>query len=324
MRTMIRYSFSDLLTTQKRKSMGICASATWATNPVTVAGGRGPGSDPDQLKYPRGAFIDDTGAIYITDDNLRVMKWKPRASGGVMVAGFGGKGNNNDQFELHLHNLAVDQEGTMFICDSGNQRVMHWEKDAKTGQVVVSNTKCFGVALDDQGSLYVSDLDQNLILRHRQNSSDADQVVAGGNGKGAALNQFNRPHFPFVDHNFNLFVPDTDNQRIMKWPIGSTEGIIVSEDNTSKQLSAPHAVVVDEMETIYIVDHNLQQVIRWFKGAKSGQILFGGRGYGYQPNQFAHPIDIDFDVEGNLYITDRDNHRIQMFSINKTSCHSSI
>jgi sugar lactone lactonase YvrE len=294
-------------------------NATWSRNGVTVAGGRGIGAELNQLAYPRGAFVDDTGAIYITDDNLRVVKWERGASSGVMVAGFGGRGSNNDQFQFYLHNLAVNKEGTMFICDKGNERVMRWMKNAKSGEVILSNLNCYGVTLDGEGSLYVSNLDQDLILKYCANSSGSE-IVAGGNGRGAALNQFNRPHFPFVDHNFNIFVPDTSNHRVMKWPIGSKEGIIVSEDNGLDQLRGPHAVVVDELGTIYVVDHDLHQVIRWFKGAKSGELLFGGHGYGDRANQFAFPIDIDFDREGNLYITDRNNHRIQMYAINKSSC----
>lgn len=284
-----------------------------------MAGGSGIGSDLDQLAFPRGAFVDDTGAIYITDDNLRVVKWEREASSGVIVAGFGGRGSDNDQFEYHLHNLAVNKEGTMFICDQGNKRVMRWKKNAKSGEVILSDINCFGVTLDSEGSLYVSDVDKNLILRYRPNSS-IREVVAGGNGKGATLNQFDRPHFPFVDHHFNIFIPDTDNHRVMKWSRGSNKGIIVSKDSSSLQLSAPHAVVVDEHETIYIVDHDLHRVIRWFKGAQSGELLFGNHEFGDQANQFEFPIDIDFDREGNLYITDRNNHRIQMFSINKTLC----
>ncbi|CAF1435547.1 unnamed protein product [Rotaria sp. Silwood1] len=114
----------------------ICASATWTTDGVTVAGGRGMGSDLNQLSYPRGAFVDDTGAIYITDDNLRVTKWEHGATTGLMVAGFGGQGSGNDQFEYHLHNLAVNAEGTMFICDKGNERVVRWEKNARSGIIV--------------------------------------------------------------------------------------------------------------------------------------------------------------------------------------------
>ncbi|CAF3465797.1 unnamed protein product, partial [Rotaria sp. Silwood2] len=300
----------------------ICASATWATDGVTVAGGQGIGSDLNQLTYPRGAFVDDTGAIYVTDDNLRVVKWEHGATSGVILAGFGGKGSGDDQFEYYLHNLAVDAEGTMFICDKGNERIVRWKKNAKSGQSIISNINCFGVALDHEGLLYVSDLNNHLVLKYNADFSHSE-VVAGGNGGGAALNQLNRPHFAFVDHNFNIFVPDTDNHRVMKWQRGSKEGIVVSGGENSHQLSGPHAVVVDKIGNIYVVDHDLHRVMRWLKGAQSGNLLFGGNGYGNQANQLAFPIDIDFDRNGNLYITDRNNHRIQMYRINKTSCLSS-
>ncbi len=48
-----------------------------------------------------------------------------------------------------------------------------------------------------------------------------------------------------------------------------------------------------------VVDHDLHQVRRWFKDVQSGEILFGG--HGHQANQFAYPIGIDFDPEGNLH-----------------------
>lgn len=297
----------------------ICASATWATNGVTVAGGSGRGAGLNQLAYPRGAFVDNAGAIYVTDDNLRVMKWEPRAISGVMVAGFGGKGNGNDQFEYHLHNLVVNAEGTMFICDKGNSRVVRWEKDAKSGQSIISNINCYGVCLDREGLLYVSDLNNDLVRKYNTDFS-LSEVVAGGHGKGSALNQLNRPHFTFVDHNFNLFIPDTDNHRIMKWENGSKEGIDVTKSEKPHQIDEPHAVVVDKIGSIYIVDHTLHRVMRWLKDSRSGDVLLGGHGHGSGVNQLAFAVDIDFDQHGNLYITDRNNHRIQMYAINKTSC----
>ncbi len=138
------------------------------------------------------------------------------------------------------------------------------------------------------------------------------------------MNQFNRPHFPFVDQNFNLYVPDTDNHRVLKWSRNSTESVVVSSDIGLPRLRAPHAIVVDQFDTIYTVDHDLHQVIRWFKGAPAAELLFGGQRYGGRANEFAHPIDIDFDRQGNLYITDRNNHRIQMFALNNTFCHLSF
>ncbi len=33
-----------------------------------------------------------------------------------------------------------------------------------------------------------------------------------------------------------------------------------------------------------------------------------------------HPYDLIFDRQGNLYVADYDNHRVQMFTIEKNSC----
>ena len=55
---------------------GICASATWNRNGVTVAGGNGQGPALNQLDEPLGLFVDDDGAVYVVDTlNFRVIKW---------------------------------------------------------------------------------------------------------------------------------------------------------------------------------------------------------------------------------------------------------
>jgi hypothetical protein len=65
---------------------GICASATWSSNGITVAGGNGRGSALNQLDDPKGIFIDDDDTIYIADaNNNRAMKWTPGVSSGLVV-----------------------------------------------------------------------------------------------------------------------------------------------------------------------------------------------------------------------------------------------
>jgi hypothetical protein len=56
---------------------GICASATWNQNGVTVAGGNGQGSAMNQFHQPLGLFVDDDSAVYVADsENHRVVQWK--------------------------------------------------------------------------------------------------------------------------------------------------------------------------------------------------------------------------------------------------------
>jgi sugar lactone lactonase YvrE len=55
--------------------------------------------------------------------------------------------------------------------------------------------------------------------------------------------------------------------------------------------------------------------MRWCKGAKEGTIVVGGNGEGEQSNQLYYPEGLSFDRQGNLYVADCDNHRIQKFEI---------
>lgn len=48
-------------------------------------------------------------------------------------------------------------------------------------------------------------------------------------------------------------------------------------------------------------------------------MIVGGNGQGSQNNQFFWPTDISFDNQGNLYVFDRQNHRIQRFNLRSAS-----
>ncbi|CAF3762903.1 unnamed protein product [Rotaria sp. Silwood1] len=214
---------------------GICASATWNRNGITVAGGNGKGPALNQLNYPYGLFVDDDAAVYVVDSlNYRIVKWMPGVSSDRVVAGGNGEGNRNNQLS-YATKVVVDRTGTMFICDSDNKRVQRWLKNDNHGQTIIANISCIGLAMDNKGSLYVSDNEKYCV-------TTGEQVVAGGNGQGSAFNQFWNPDHIFVDNDQSVFVVDFSNDRVMKWSIGSKEGIVVAGGNGwgngTNQLSA--------------------------------------------------------------------------------------
>jgi hypothetical protein len=43
----------------------------------------------------------------------------------------------------------------------------------------------------------------------------------------------------------------------------------------------------------------------------------GGNSRGYETNQFYCPMELSFDRLGNMYVADRDNHRVQQFKLEK-------
>ncbi|CAF1612187.1 unnamed protein product [Didymodactylos carnosus] len=59
-------------------------------------------------------------------------------------------------------------------------------------------------------------------------SMETGTTVAGLNGSGSNLNQLNFPNGIYVDVNYNVFVTDFYNNRVMKWVAGATEGVVVA------------------------------------------------------------------------------------------------
>ena len=58
------------------------------------------------------------------------------------------------------------------------------------------------------------------------------------------------------------------------------------------------------------------RIVRWRKGATVGEVLVGGNGQGSRSDQLNNPIDLLFDRQGNLFVSDLNwNHRVQKFEI---------
>ncbi|CAF3586827.1 unnamed protein product [Rotaria socialis] len=133
-------------------------------------------------------------------------------------------------------------------------------------------------------------------------------IVAGENGEGSTLNQLNGPEGLFVDGNAAIYVADFWNSRVIVFEL------------TCSHMSSFILVIVDKIDTVYIVDFDNHRVVRWLKGSKSGSVIIGGRDIVSGIDQLSGPTDMGFDRQGNLYVTDYGNERVQMFTINKSSC----
>ncbi|CAF4106501.1 unnamed protein product, partial [Adineta steineri] len=55
--------------------------------------------------------------------------------------------------------------------------------------------------------------------------------------------------------------------------------------------------------------------MRWCEGDETGEAVVGGNERGNQLNQLDHPNGLSLDDEGNLYVANFLNHRIQKFEI---------
>ena len=260
--------------------------------------------------------------LYIADyenDRIIVVAWISQEKSVTVVAGGNGKGNGLNQLN-GPRDVAIDSAtNNLLICDRNNRRVLAWPLSGNTGDVVVDNIACARLAVDSNGSFYVSDEERHEVRRFDYKGDPRGELVAGGHESGESLHQLSFPTHIYVDAKSTVFISDSGNNRVVKWPKGATEGIVVAGGNGHgkqwNQLGRPGGVWADAVGNVYVVDQFNHRVMFWEKGATEGKVLVGGNGSGKNENQLSQPHDLFFDWKGNLYVADSSNHRIQQFPI---------
>ncbi|HUO09182.1 MAG TPA: hypothetical protein VM008_12820 [Phycisphaerae bacterium] len=122
---------------------------------------------------------------------------------------------------------------------------------------------------------------------------------------GAAAGQFNGPEGITLGSNGNLYVADTENNRVQ---VFNANGAYLSSfsDNTPR----PFGVAIGPNGNIYVPNAN--DTVAIFNSSGVYQSYFGQ--YGTGNGQFIAPYAIAVDSGGTVYVPDADNNRVEMFN----------
>ncbi|HXB42686.1 MAG TPA: gliding motility-associated C-terminal domain-containing protein [Puia sp.] len=148
------------------------------------------------------------------------------------------------------------------------------------------------------------------------------KTVAGGNGKGMRLNQFDNPYAIFIDQFGNLFVVDQNNNRILKFPPGSTSltnGVVVAGSNTNggsepSELDVPMSVYVDAAGYIYVADFVNGRIQRFPPNSNSRTAAVT-----VAKNGIDGPSYVAMDAAGNLFVADEAGEDIVKYPPNSNA-----
>jgi DNA-binding beta-propeller fold protein YncE len=168
-----------------------------------------------------------------------------------------------------------------------------------------------GLAFDADGRLYVTDV----------RSSGGHRVLVFG-ADGALQRTFSPPGgllYPngiAVDSFGHIEVSDSNNARVMVFAAdGQVLGRIVSGmgDDT---LGLPRGIAVDDANRLYVVDA-VNHGVRMYKVTASRTLMptfstaFGAEGT--VDGAFEYPNGIATDSHARIYVTDRENNRVQVW-----------
>ncbi len=200
----------------------------------------------------------------------------------------------------------------------------------------------YGIAIDGAGNLYIADTANNVV-RKITAATGIITTVAGngargfaGDGLAATAAELDSPQTVAIDASGNIFIADTENQRIRK--VDAVTGIITTVAGSGTQgyggdgllatspqtaLALPDAVAFDAQGNMYIADslnNRIRKVAVPVPPATAGIIATfagtGGLGYtgDFGPAMAATmnaPSNVAVDAAGNVYIADTQNNAIR-------------
>ncbi len=137
--------------------------------------------------------------------------------------------------------------------------------------------------------------------------------------QGVENGQFKDPHGLAVDAEGHVYVADSGNHRLQKFgPDGEFLAAWGSQGNGPGQFNEPWGLTIDDEGYVYVADtwnHRIQ------KFDPEGNFLLQWGAFGNtqgatdeMPGLFWGPRDIATDAQGQVYVTDTGNKRVQVFS----------
>ena len=219
---------------------------------------------------------------------------------------------------------------SLFVA--GNDNVYFYDDDNKQVNVLLGNTTnsqpvmligtfCLDLFVDQNNTLYCSVTNMHEVVAKSLDEPMNTLVVAAGTGcAGSASDQLYYPGGIFVRSNFELYVADSNNNRIQRFNPGQMTASTLAGDGApgTINLNHPIGVVLDGDDYLFIVDTNNHRIVR--SGPNGYQCVAGCTNTsGSASNQLTYPQSLSFDSDGNMWIGDSGNGRIQKFALNNVS-----
>ncbi len=139
--------------------------------------------------------------------------------------------------------------------------------------------------------------------------------VSGEIIKSWGSDLFIMPHGLEIDKEDNIWVTDVGLHQVIKFDSNGNELMVLGVENTpgkdSLHFNLPTDLAVSENGSFYVSDgYGNSRIVKF---SSSGEYLFEWGVFGENKNEFNIPHGIDLDMEGNVYVADRENNKIQKY-----------
>lgn len=180
-------------------------------------------------------------------------------------------------------NLAVALDGSLYLADTGNHRIIHMTTE--------------GEALETWGSF-------------------ADGASMEG---GAPAGSFYEPWSIAIGSDGSVFVTDTWNHRIQKFTSDGRfilQWGIFGQAETATAFWGPRDIAIDDQGWIYVTDTGNKRVVVF---DEDGNFITEFGSAGLLAGQFDEPVGVAVSPDGLVYVADTWNQRVQVFEFEEVA-----
>jgi len=337
---------------------------TVAGNGSGGSSGDGNPATDAEIKDPRGIAFDSNGNLYIADSGGNRVRKVDRSTGiittvaGTGAQGFRGDGGQAEDAQLaYPRGIAFDAAGNLYISDTGNNRVrrvdaddgiittfagngvyVDYDLDVGDGSPAESAelSAPLGLAFDADGHLYIAESGNNRV--RKVDTMGIISTIAGmgvwgqggysGDGGAATSAKLNYPMDVAFDAGGNLYIADSNNNRVRK--VDKTTGEIGtvagqgfagwSPDGTlavDAYVGCPTGLAFDAAGNLFISDFAISRVLK-IDSAGYFSTVAGNGGLGYSGDggvataaSLYLPMAVAVDGSGTMYVADANNNRVR-------------
>jgi len=318
-----------------------------------------------ELNSPSGVWVDSSHNLYIVDkDNFRIRKITSSGvistvAGSSTAAVYAGDGGPAVGASLNVPNgIAFDSAGNMYIADTSNNVVRKVNTSGVISTVAGNNYSAFsgdggpaasaslslptGVAVDPAGNLYIADANNNCIriVTTDQNihtfAGQCSYALFQGDGGLAIQAKLNKPYSVAVDAYGDVYIADTENQRIR---VVTPDGIIntIAGDGTQgfkgdngpalqAEFASPSGIALDASGNIYVADKSNSRIRKILPSgiittiAGNGSYGYFGSGGAATSTGLNFPLGVGVDPSsGVVYVADSQNQVVRALTISNAS-----
>ena len=169
-----------------------------------------------------------------------------------------------------------------------------------------------GLAFGPDGSLYVTDVRGLTGKTHRVVVFGPDGTLVRSMG---APGQLTFPNGIVVDAQGNVEVSDSNNGRLVVFDPAGKMAATISRGVGEGDLGLPRGAAVDDAGRLFVVDTADHMVRVYLVGDSKATPTYIGSfgGEGKLEGTFEYPNGIATDKRAHVYVTDRENNRVQVW-----------